>query len=86
LTTLKLVGTRGAFIAFFGSILPICLGVCIAYALGYHGIAAIAAGCTFAPTSHGIIMGVLKKNNVINTPTGQLILAAAILDDMIACE
>jgi len=31
-------------------------------------------------------MGVLKKNNVINTPTGQLILAAAILDDMIACE
>ena len=34
LTTLKLIGTRGFMIAFFGSILPIALGMLIAFVIG----------------------------------------------------
>merc|ERR1719382_1454853 len=44
----------------------------------------IAVGACFAPTSMGIALNVLKKAKLLNTPTGQLIIAAAILDDVMA--
>jgi Kef-type K+ transport system membrane component KefB len=71
-------------IALVGTFLPILLAFSIALLLGYEGIAAVAAACTFAPTSLGIAMNVLRRSNIINTPVGQLIVAAAIIDDMIA--
>lgn len=83
-TTLKLIGKRGVIIATLGSILPIVIGIAIAYALGADTKAAIAAGASFGPTSLGIAMNILKTGKIINTPTGQLIVAAAIIDDMIA--
>ena len=46
--------------------------------------AALAVGCTLAPTSMGIALNVLKQAKLLNTPTGQLIIAAAVLDDVIA--
>ena len=46
--------------------------------------AALAVGCTLAPTSMGIALNVLKQAKMLNTPTGQLIIAAAVLDDVIA--
>ena len=84
LTTLKLVGTRGVMIALVGTLLPVALAFTIALILGYQGIAAVAAGCVFAPTSLGIAMNILRQSNVLNTPVGQLIVAAAIIDDMVA--
>ncbi len=83
-TTLKLIGKRGVIIATLGSIFPIAIGLAIAYALGADTKAAIAAGASFGPTSLGIAMNILKTGKIINTPTGQLIVAAAIIDDMIA--
>ena len=82
--TLKLIGKRGVIIAFVGSVLPIAIGFAIALALGSDMTAAIAAGAAFGPTSLGIAMNILKTSKIINTPTGQLIVAAAIIDDMIA--
>lgn len=82
--TLKLIGKRGVIIAIIGSILPIVFGLAIAFALGADTKAAIAAGAAFGPTSLGIAMNILKTGKIINTPTGQLIVAAAIIDDMIA--
>ena len=84
LTQVKLVGARGIIIALVGTGLPVVLAAIIAAALGYGGIEAIAAGCCFAPTSLGIAMNVLRQSGIINTPVGQLIVAAAIIDDMIA--
>mgnify|MGYP005842991291 CR=1 FL=1 len=84
LTTLKLIGTRGVMIALVGTFLPVILAYSIAFILGYRGSAAIAAGCVFAPTSLGIAMNVLRRSGIINTPVGQLIVAAAIIDDMVA--
>jgi Kef-type K+ transport system membrane component KefB len=84
LTQVKLVGARGIIIALVGTGLPVVLAAIIAAALGYGGIESIAAGCSFAPTSLGIAMNVLRQSGIINTPVGQLIVAAAIIDDMIA--
>jgi len=41
---MKLIGTRGIIIAIVGSILPIGIGVGLAFALGLDRVGAIAAG------------------------------------------
>lgn len=85
LSTLKLIGTRGCLIAFFGSILPIALGMLITWALGMTDIKEIiAAGAVFGPTSLGIALNILRSGGIVNTPVGQLIISAAVIDDMIA--
>ncbi len=83
-TTLKLIGKRGVTIAIIGSILPILFGFLIAMILKTDVKGSIAAGAAFGPTSLGVAVNILKTGKIINTPTGQLIIAAAIIDDMIA--
>ena len=84
LTTLKLIGSRGLIIAIIGSILPIALALVIALAIGTDTKGAIAAGACFGPTSLGIAMNILRQGKIVNTPVGQLIVSAAVIDDMIA--
>lgn len=84
LATIRLIGGRGVLIAIVGSVLPIAIGVGIAFALGTDTKGSIAAGCCFGPTSLGIAMNILRGAKIINTPVGQMIVAAAIIDDMIA--
>lgn len=84
LTTLKLIGSRGLVIAIIGSILPIALALVIALAIGTNMTGAIAAGACFGPTSLGIAMNILRQGKIVNTPVGQLIVSAAVIDDMIA--
>ena len=55
-----------------------------AFALGVDTKGAIAAGASFGPTSLGIAMNILRAGKMVNTPVGQLIVAAAVIDDMIA--
>jgi len=82
---LKLIGPRGVGIALLGSIFPMSMGFCITYlGMGTDIMSSIAIGACFAPTSMGIALNVLKKARILNTPTGQLIIAAAILDDVLA--
>jgi len=85
LTVMKLVGTRGLIIAFVGSILPIAVGMFLAWLIKVGDTKAIlASGAVFGPTSLGIALNVLKGGGVLNTPVGQMIVAAAVIDDMIA--
>jgi len=85
MTVMKLVGTRGLMIAVVGSILPIAVGILIAYVLKVGDWRAIvASGAVFGPTSLGIALNVLKGGGILNTPVGQMIIAAAVVDDMIA--
>ena len=81
-----MIGTRGFLIAVIGSILPIGLGMLIAYLINVQGgvKAIIAAGATFGPTSLGIALNILRGGGILNTPVGQLIISAAVIDDMIA--
>lgn len=84
LATLKIIGARGILIAIVGSVLPIVFGMAIAFMLGVDTKGAIATGSAFGPTSLGIALNILKSGNILNTPVGQLIVSAAVIDDMIA--
>jgi Kef-type K+ transport system membrane component KefB len=85
MSVMKLVGTRGLMIAIVGSFLPIAVGVLVAWVIKVGDWKAIvASGSVFGPTSLGIALNVLKGGGVLNTPVGQMIIAAAVVDDMIA--
>ena len=82
---LKLIGTRGLLVAVFGSMIPLLIGWFLSFVIaGNDFIASLSIGACLAPTSMGIALNVLRCGKVLNTPTGQLIIAAAILDDVIA--
>ena len=85
-SSLKLIGTRGLLIAVIGSILPIALGILVAIGINGTGDVkeAISAGATFGPTSVGVALSILRSGGILNTPVGQLIISAAVIDDMIA--
>ena len=108
--TLRLVGPRGVIIAVMGSIFPVAIGTGIAfrYVEENDWRSALAAGCSFGPTSAGIAMNVLgqckvlddapssrkdeddngggtsEEETILHLPVGQLIVAAAIVDDILA--
>lgn len=85
LAILKKIGVRGFIIALVGSILPISIGMLMSWAaLHQKGSTAIAMGCCFGPTSAGIAINVLGQCSVLESPLGQLIVAAAIVDDILA--
>lgn len=85
LDILKKIGVRGFVIAVVGSILPISLGMLLSWAaLDQKGSTVIAMGCCFGPTSAGIAINVLGQCGVLERPVGQLVLAAAIVDDILA--
>ena len=74
----------------------VCMGVCgclfsllcgFGLASSQAGITlrtALAVGACFAPTSFGIAMTVMKPYRVLHTPLGQLIVTAAVVDDVLA--
>merc|ERR1719510_934116 len=75
---------RGFAVGVIGSLLPMGIGFGLATALGSEWKAALCIGATLAPTSMGIALNVLRSGKVLNTPTGQLVIAAAVLDDVLA--
>jgi len=81
---LKVIGTRGVTVAVCGSMIPVAIGFGLASAVGVGPKAAFAIGCCLAPTSMGIAVNVLKKGGVLNTQIGQLVIASAVLDDIIS--
>ncbi|KAL3927989.1 MAG: hypothetical protein SGARI_005168, partial [Bacillariaceae sp.] len=82
---LRQVGPRGAIMALVGSILPSSIGFLLAYlVLDLPPESALAVGVSFGPTSAGIALNVLQPCGVLKTALGQLIVAIAIVDDIIA--
>lgn len=84
LATLKIIGPPGFLIGIIGSMVPIGIGISLALTMGSSTTEAIAAGASFGATSVGITMNILRGGGIINTPVGQLVIAAAVIDDMIA--
>eukprot|EP01083_Nonionella_stella_P054007 142692_1 len=78
---LKVVGFRGLSLAIFGSMIPLGIGTGLATLYGENIQSSFAIGACLAPTSMGIALNVLRNAKVLNTPTGQLIIA--VLDDVI---
>jgi len=59
-------------------------GIGVGMALGVDFQGAFSIGATFAQTAIGTCMPVLQGGGLMNAPIGQMILAATMIDDMIA--
>ena len=80
----KKAGIRPLLIALIGSVIPFVIGLGITLAQGDQSIrSAMAAGACFSPTSLGVAANALSGGKALNTPVGQLIVASAVIDDMI---
>lgn len=68
-----------------GSLCPISITFLITY-FGFElsGRGALACGLTLSPTSAGITLDILKAGGVLDQPVGQVIIAAAVVDDVLA--
>jgi Kef-type K+ transport system membrane component KefB len=84
LTELLKVGTQAAMVAIVGVAAPFASGVVgMIYIFHAPPIAAIFAAAALTATSIGITAKVLSQIGRINTPEGQIIIGAAILDDIL---
>jgi Kef-type K+ transport system membrane component KefB len=81
----KLLRTGGvsSLVAVVGVVLPFALGYGICRLLGHSDLPAIVAGAALTATSVGITARVLSDLGRLHEPEGQVILGAAVLDDVI---
>ncbi|KAL7538167.1 hypothetical protein ACHAXR_008325 [Thalassiosira sp. AJA248-18] len=79
----KEAGIRPVLIAVVGSVLAFAIGMGLTLAQGQPIKSAIASGACFAPTSLGVAANALSGGRALNTPVGQLIVASAVIDDVI---
>ena len=83
LKSLLRVGSVATVVAAAGVIVPFGLGYWVATALGMGAVPAIVAGASLTATSIGISARTLSDLNRLQTSEGQIVLGAAVLDDVI---
>ncbi len=83
LKSLMKVGNSALMVAVVGVALPFGLGYWVAHALGLGLVPAIVAGAALTATSIGISARTLSDLGRLNTEEGQIVLGAAVLDDII---
>ena len=81
---LRETGVRALAIGVTGTILPLAVGIGLATASGQPIKTALAVGASFSPTSLGVAASALKAGKMLDTPVGQLIVAACVIDDILA--
>ncbi|MFO0803084.1 MAG: cation:proton antiporter [Gemmataceae bacterium] len=77
------VGGSAFTVAAAGVVLPFAMGTAIGLALGLGGVASVVAGATLTATSVGITARVLSDFNRLHEPESQVILGAAVIDDVL---
>lgn len=83
LRSLASVGMPAATVAVVGVALPFAGGFAAARALGVDAIPAMVCGAALTATSIGISARVLHDLGRLETPDGQVVLGAAVLDDIV---
>lgn len=83
LRSLSRVGATAIVVAIVGVALPFVLGYWAAHLLGLGMIPALVAGAALTATSIGISARVLTELGLLQQPEGQVVLGAAVLDDII---
>jgi Kef-type K+ transport system membrane component KefB len=81
--SLRRTGSSALMVAVAGVILPFAGGFLAARALGVPVIAAVIAGASLTATSMAISARVLGDKGVLKTREGQVVLGAALADDVI---
>jgi Kef-type K+ transport system membrane component KefB len=82
LPVLRKQGGRATVLALTGTVLPVLLGWATMVALGTGGLAAVAAGTALSSTAIGFTLRMMSELQLLETAQGQLITAAAMLDDV----
>jgi Kef-type K+ transport system membrane component KefB len=77
------VGGAATAVAIVGVALPFALGYTVCWMLGLGNLVAIVAGATLTATSVGITARVLSDLNRLQEPESQIILGAAVIDDVV---
>lgn len=77
------VGGAATMVAIVGVALPFGLGYLVCWLLGTSTLVAIVAGATLTATSVGITARVLSDLHRLQEPESQIILGAAVIDDII---
>lgn len=77
------VGGASSVVAAVGVVLPFALGYAVCYFLGLGNLVAVVAGATLTATSVGITARVLSDLGRLQEPESQIILGAAVIDDVI---
>lgn len=83
LRSLMKVGGEAATVAIVGVALPFGFGYAVALALGLGTIPAIVCGAALTATSIGISARTLTDLGELETREGQIVLGAAVLDDIV---
>ena len=83
LAELLRVGAPAIAVALAGMALPFGGGYALTRALGYEAVTAIFVGAALTATSIGITARVLSELGVLKTKEGQIILGAAVIDDVL---
>jgi len=83
LVRLVAVGTASLTVAVVGVFLPFVLGYGVCLLWGLDNMAAIVAGATLTATSVGITARVLSDLGRLREPESQIVLGAAVIDDVI---
>jgi Kef-type K+ transport system membrane component KefB len=77
------VGGAAIAVAVVGVALPFALGYAVCRMLGLENLVAVVAGASLTATSVGITARVLSDLNRLQEPESQIILGAAVIDDVI---
>lgn len=77
------VGTRAALVAVLGVVVPFLAGWALMHAWRSTHIEALFVGTAMVATSVGISARVLSAMGLLDAPTARVILAAAVIDDIL---
>jgi Kef-type K+ transport system membrane component KefB len=77
------VGPASAAVAVTGVVVPFALGYAVALALGLDTLPAVVCGAALTATSVGITARVLSDLGRLQEPESQIVLGAAVIDDII---
>ena len=83
LKSLIKVGNEAMMVAVVGVVLPFGAGFWVSQMLGLALVPSIVAGAALTATSIGISARTLSDLRRLNTPEGQIVLGAAVIDDII---
>ena len=83
LRSLRETGRHAVAVASVGVVVPFVGGYFATRALGFGQLEALVAGAALTATSIGISARVLRDVGRLDTPEGQIVLGAAVLDDLI---
>jgi len=81
--SLMKVGSAAAAVGLVGVVLPFGFGYAVTTALGLATLPAIVAGAALTATSIGISARTLSDLGQLDSPEGQIVLGAAVLDDVV---